>query len=1185
MNGLMNGKQHKLLSLALCEMLIVSSILILVLCPVGDGVAGTLAIDVAGDTYVDEAHPDENFGFESVWFTGPQGSQGSNKDLIAYLHFDVSSHVPEGSTVSDVELRVPCYLDKGSMVYVHEALSYFSESLITWNNKPLWDMTVLSSRTNGGDNTWWSFTGSNLMNVVQNWVNDYGNTYETFALLSDLNQGTSNDYNAFLSREIGYPAELSISYMPPISDPPIAYIDSLSPNPATEGETVWFYGHGEDPDGWIIGQQWRSSLDGFLSTAEDFSTSSLSVGEHAIYYMVKDNDNLWSSEASRGLTVNELTTNNPPYKPHGALPDDGATGIDINANLYWSGGDPDPGDAVTYDVYFEAGDTSPDILVSDDQVENSYDPGTLSYGTTYYWKIVAEDTHGAQTGGGIWDFTTGSVQITDPIPMIVEVDYDSDIDLSQSMTIDIYGKNAGDLAEEGYFQISFPSNPTEGYLSLVTHDFDSGMAGPHWKGEQVTGCYGTCTVTLEHSMVEGGDVPWAGGKVHHIQVQFTPSALGVLEFYVKLNLRDSAGDFHHDPPAGRLDQQYEHVRVFTVSVNDPPKAHIDSIAPNPAIQGETVWFSGHGEDSDGTTTAYEWHSTIDGTLSYSKDFASSSLSVGIHAISFRVMDNDLAWSHGVGTTLVIEELDPSITFLSLNRIPQVVSVSAFKREGYVVSPLWIAGGQEDFYTDGAYLFAEVTNPTDDDLKLWARVSKAISPSGQVFELTEYDTKFYLDSGERRIFYVSAYANPSEPGIWENHLQLYEKTGLLSWTLVDEKSTTFQLIEDSVPTYTGPNDVGGLRYFDFSIPEFVQDYFVALALLDTIAMSFGKIPGALTGSSLYQYYQIKEEASEAAWRTAVANAVATDNGDGTLSVTVYCRNTITSISGALSGIRYDRLMLSLLVPGEIIMTDTGGADHVFYDVDDDEGKKVTQVTWIRDSIDQRLKPALPPQFTFTLKIEQPAENLMIKGLLSLMLGPFKNYDPNVIGGPLYSLWAGAVRRYDIWNANPSAVNWHIIGMSGFDVTLPGEGASYLAVSAHSPVNLKVTDERGFTVGYDPTTSEPRVEVEGAVYSGPNSDPELIYIPNATGRYRIEIIGVDSGSYAVRIDRMKKGVLETTWINGTISTGIDITYDVSFESEESSSGLFSGVAAVLITAFIAGTILYLHRRRKKRRRIPP
>jgi len=85
--------------------------------------------------------------------------------------------------------------------------------------------------------------------------------------------------------------------------PPTAFIDDISPNPAEEGETVWFSGHGEDTDGTIIGYHWRSSIDGQLSTQASFSTSELSHGVHTIYFKVQDDSGAWSEEVSQTLEI------------------------------------------------------------------------------------------------------------------------------------------------------------------------------------------------------------------------------------------------------------------------------------------------------------------------------------------------------------------------------------------------------------------------------------------------------------------------------------------------------------------------------------------------------------------------------------------------------------------------------------------------------------------------------------------------------------------------------------------------------------------------------------------------------------------------------------------------------------------------------------------------------------------
>ncbi len=84
---------------------------------------------------------------------------------------------------------------------------------------------------------------------------------------------------------------------------PTAHLPSISPNPATYGETVMFSGSGSDSDGYIVGYNWRSSTDGQLNTQRAFSTSSLSAGTHVIYFKVKDNDGDWSSEKATTLSI------------------------------------------------------------------------------------------------------------------------------------------------------------------------------------------------------------------------------------------------------------------------------------------------------------------------------------------------------------------------------------------------------------------------------------------------------------------------------------------------------------------------------------------------------------------------------------------------------------------------------------------------------------------------------------------------------------------------------------------------------------------------------------------------------------------------------------------------------------------------------------------------------------------
>lgn len=95
--------------------------------------------------------------------------------------------------------------------------------------------------------------------------------------------------------------------------------------------------------------------------------------------------------------------NKAPNVPSNPSPSNGVIDQLITVDLSWTGGDPD-GDPVTYDVYFGTSSTPP--LVSDNQSATTYTLDTLDNGTKYYWKITAEDNHGAKSEGDIWNFTT-----------------------------------------------------------------------------------------------------------------------------------------------------------------------------------------------------------------------------------------------------------------------------------------------------------------------------------------------------------------------------------------------------------------------------------------------------------------------------------------------------------------------------------------------------------------------------------------------------------------------------------------------------------------------------------------------------------------------------------------------------------------------------------------------------------
>ncbi|MDI6708887.1 MAG: VCBS repeat-containing protein, partial [Candidatus Thermoplasmatota archaeon] len=86
------------------------------------------------------------------------------------------------------------------------------------------------------------------------------------------------------------------------NDPPTAFIIKIAPNRARAGEVILFEGYGTD-DGTVVAYEWRSSIDGFLSSSRTFTLTDLSIGKHKIYFKCMDNTGKWSEEVQSELVI------------------------------------------------------------------------------------------------------------------------------------------------------------------------------------------------------------------------------------------------------------------------------------------------------------------------------------------------------------------------------------------------------------------------------------------------------------------------------------------------------------------------------------------------------------------------------------------------------------------------------------------------------------------------------------------------------------------------------------------------------------------------------------------------------------------------------------------------------------------------------------------------------------------
>ncbi|MCK4781796.1 prepilin-type N-terminal cleavage/methylation domain-containing protein [Candidatus Parcubacteria bacterium] len=157
----------------------------------------------------------------------------------------------------------------------------------------------------------------------------------------------------------------------------------------------------------IIKWEWDFDNDSIIdSMAQNPMHIYAEAGEYTVNLTIYETDGDSDTEIKTDyITVEGEEINHPPFTPANPSPSNSAIDVSIDTVLSWTGGDPDTEDTVTYDVYFGTSAFPP--LISENQLETSYNPGTLNYNTKYYWQITAIDNHGSFTEGDIWNFTTG----------------------------------------------------------------------------------------------------------------------------------------------------------------------------------------------------------------------------------------------------------------------------------------------------------------------------------------------------------------------------------------------------------------------------------------------------------------------------------------------------------------------------------------------------------------------------------------------------------------------------------------------------------------------------------------------------------------------------------------------------------------------------------------------------------
>ncbi len=119
-------------------------------------------------------------------------------------------------------------------------------------------------------------------------------------------------------------------------------------------------------------------------------------------------DSTWGGQGITGLS--EVRFFHVPLQARAPAPPNNATGQSLDTLLTWRPGR----EAVSYKVYFstDANAVANGTALAQTVTDHTFDPGTLDYGTTYYWRVDEIGAAGVYPGD-LWSFTTHEFAVMD----------------------------------------------------------------------------------------------------------------------------------------------------------------------------------------------------------------------------------------------------------------------------------------------------------------------------------------------------------------------------------------------------------------------------------------------------------------------------------------------------------------------------------------------------------------------------------------------------------------------------------------------------------------------------------------------------------------------------------------------------------------------------------------------------
>jgi len=459
------------------------------------------------DTFTNVGDPDTNKSTltQLNTYTWPADTI-ANTTIIKW---DLSA-IPTSATVIDATLYLYQFETAGDTSYdipVHKIVNVNPViSSLTWNS---YDGT--NSWTGGGDggqsdtaaaedtqavnSTNNEYKTWSVTNMAQDWVSTPSSNYGMLVNSDDV--ATIDSKRTFASTEAvdaSTRPKLIVTYSTGVTPPGQA----SNPSPAdgatdvsTSATLSWTAGSGATSHDVYFGTTSPGDFQG-NQTATTFDPGTM-ANDTTYYWRV---DEINNAGTTTGVVRSFTTIVAAPGQASNPSPNNGATDVNIDANLSWTAGS----GADSHDVYF--GTASPGAFQGN-QAATTFDPGTMANDTTYYWRID-EVNAVATTTGPVWNFTTivaAPSQASNPNPGNGATDISIDADLSWTAGTD-------STSSDVYFGTSSPGT-FQGNQTATT--FDPGtMANDttyYWRIDEINAA-GTTTGNVWSFTTEATAQQW-----------------------------------------------------------------------------------------------------------------------------------------------------------------------------------------------------------------------------------------------------------------------------------------------------------------------------------------------------------------------------------------------------------------------------------------------------------------------------------------------------------------------------------------------------------------------------------------------------------------------------------------------------------------------------------------------------